>query len=386
MVPFFGPRDLGDSDLFGEPERLDLLRQAAHILVVDDEPANIGLLTAVLRRAGFQSVIGLTDATLVEESIRQSPPDLVLLDLHMPGRDGIAVLKALRPMITGDRLPVIVLTGDGSPAARHQALQWGAKDFVTKPFDMLEVVLRVRNLLETRLLFQDLRKHNRALLESSHGRTRELESTRIEMVERLALAAEYRDDNTNQHNQRVGGLAARIAGATGLPPADVALIARAAALHDIGKIGIPDALLRKAGALTPAEMLVMHTHTTIGARIVGGSQFALLQLAETIALSHHERWDGSGYPRGLRGEHIPLPGRIVAVADAFDAMTTDRPYRAALPIGVALDRLRDARDRQFDRRVVDTLITVLDDNDGPWVPVGFHPPPQDSSAYADVRM
>ena len=372
MHPFFGPRDRDDADLFGEPARLDLLRQAAHILVVDDEPANVALLTAVLTRAGFQSVTGLTDATQLEMSVRESAPDLVLLDLHMPGRDGIAVLKALGPMITGDRLPVLVLTGDGSSAARQQALLWGAKDFVTKPFDPLEVILRVRNLLETRLLFQDLRKHNRALLESSHGRTRELESSRIEMVERLAIAAEYRDDSTNGHNQRVGRLAARLAEAVGLPSEEVGLIARAAALHDIGKIGIPDALLRKPGALTPAEVCVMRTHTTIGARIVGGSPVPLLQLAETIALSHHERWDGSGYPHGLRDEDIPLPGRIVAVADAFDAMTTDRPYRAALPLAVALDRLRDARDGQLERRLVDTLETVIDDGDGPWVPALFH--------------
>lgn len=385
MHSFFSPLSLGDSDLFGEPERLDLLRRAAHILIVDDEPANVDLLTTVLKRAGFQSIVGLTDATRLEASVRESPPDLVLLDLHMPGRDGIAVLQALGPMIAVDRLPVLVLTGDGSPAARQQALLWGAKDFVTKPFDVMEVTLRVRNLLETRLLFQDLRKHNRALLESSRGRTRELESTRIEMIERLAIAAEYRDDNTNRHNQRVGRLAARLAVAVGLAPVSGGLIARAAALHDIGKIGIPDALLRKPGALTPNEMCVMRTHTTIGARIVGGSQTPLLQLAETIALSHHERWDGSGYPRGLRGEDIPLPGRIVAVADAFDAMRGDRPYRAALPLRAALDELHDARDGQLEGRLVDALEAIMGSEVAPPGAAGSDAS-ADRTGFSDVGM
>ena len=204
MLPDFGLQESAESELFGEPERLELLRQAAHILVVDDESANVRLLSSLLERAGFQSVSGLTDPARIERSVRESPPDLVILDLHLPGRDGIDVLKALAPLIAGERLPVLVITGDGSADARQQALMYGAKDFVTKPFDLLEVTLRVRNLIETRLLFQDLRKHNRALLESSRGRRRELESTRVEMVERLAMAAEYRDDSTNRHNERVG--------------------------------------------------------------------------------------------------------------------------------------------------------------------------------------
>jgi putative two-component system response regulator len=277
----------------------------------------------------------------------------------MPQLDGFAVLDILSALINQERLPVLVVTGDLSRDVRQQALQRGAKDFVTKPFDTIEVLLRVRNLLESRMLFQDLRKQNRTLLESATGRKRELESTRIEMIERLALAAEYRDEETNEHNQRVGALSGRLAEAIGWTQEDAGLLRRAAAMHDIGKIGIPDALLRKPGALTESEQRVMRTHTSIGARILGGSHVPLLQLAETVAMSHHERWDGSGYPRGLRQYEIPLAGRIVAVVDAFDAMTNDRPYRAARPIAAALSVLREHAGRHYEPRLVDALERIV---------------------------
>jgi DNA-binding response OmpR family regulator len=190
----FPPADCGQTELFGEPHRLRLLSQAAHVVVVDDEPANVNLLTRVLRQAGFCSVTGLTDARELPAIIVRTPPDLVITDWHMPLLSGFEVLNILAPLVNQERLPVLVVTGDGSRDVRQLALTRGAKDFVTKPFDMTEVLLRVRNLLESRMLFQDLRKQNRTLLESASGRTRELESTRIEMIERLALAAEYRDE------------------------------------------------------------------------------------------------------------------------------------------------------------------------------------------------
>jgi putative two-component system response regulator len=319
----------------------------------------VRLVTRMLERAGFQSVTGVTDPTKLHALIVQSPPDLVITDWHMPQLDGFSVLDILTPLISQERLPVLVVTGDASRDARQQALACGAKDFVTKPFDMIEVLLRVRNLLEARMLFQDLRKQNRTLLESATGRKRELESTRIEMIERLALAGEYRDEETSDHNERVGLLASRLAEAIGWTAEDAGLLRRAAALHDIGKIGIPDALLRKPGALTEGEQRVMRTHTSIGARILGGSQVPLLQLAETVAMSHHEKWDGSGYPRALRGEEIPVAGRIVAVADAFDAITNDRPYRPARPAHVALEVLREYAGRHYEQRLVDALERIL---------------------------
>lgn len=351
----FPPADQGQTELFGEPDRLALLSRAAHIVVIDDEVANVRLLEMMLARGGFHTVTTLTDARDLAALIVDVPVDLVITDLHMPACDGFGVLDILTPLINLERLPVLVVTGDGSRDARQQALTRGAKDFVTKPFDMIEVMLRVRNLLESRMLFQDLRKQNRTLLESASGRTRELESTRIEIIERLALAAEYRDDDTSQHNRRVGDLSARLAEAIGWTREDAGLLRRAAALHDIGKIGIPDALLRKPGPLTDSEVRVMRTHAAIGARILGGSQIPLLQLAETVAISHHERWDGTGYPRGLKSSAIPPAGRIVAVVDGFDAITNHRPYRAARSVQVAMAVLREQYDQHYEGRLIEAL-------------------------------
>ena len=355
----FPPADRGQTELFGEPDRLALLSLAAHIVVVDDDEANVRMLIRMLERGGFQSITGLSDPRELPRLLVTTPPDLVITDLHMPDVDGFGVLDTLTPLINQERLPVLVVTGDSSRDARQQALTRGAKDFVTKPFDTIEVLLRVRNLLESRMLFQDLRKQNRTLLESARGRTRELESTRIEMIERLALAAEYRDEETSEHNQRVGLLSSRLAEAIGWTSEDAGLLRRAAALHDIGKIGIPDALLRKPGALTEGEVRVMRTHTSIGARILGGSQVPLLQLAETVAKSHHERWDGTGYPRGLKGNDIPVAGRIVAVADAFDAITNSRPYRPARAVRVAIQVLREQYDRHFEGRLIEALERIV---------------------------
>ena len=362
----FPPADNGRTELFGEPDRLAMLSRAAHIVVLDDEYANVRLLSRLLQIAGFHSVTGLTDPRELRALLVTHPPDLVITDLHMPEVDGYGVLEILQPLINQERLPVLVVTGDSSRDARQGALTRGAKDFVTKPFDTIEVLMRVRNLLEGRILFQDLRKQNRTLLETATGQTRELESTRIEMIERLALAAEYRDEETSEHNQRVGVMSARLAEAIGWTSQDAGLLSRAAALHDIGKIGIPDALLRKPGALTEGEMRVMRTHTSIGARILGGSQLPLLQLAETIAMSHHEQWDGNGYPRALKGVDIPTAGRIVAIADSFDAITNDRPYRAGRHPSIALAIVREEADRQFEPRLVEALerIVSTDNNYG----------------------
>ncbi len=355
----FPPEAHGDTELFGEPDRLALLSLAAHIIVIDDELANVRLLRTMLQRSGFTTITELTDARDLPTLLATSPPDLVITDLHMPDCDGFGVLEMLAPLINRERLPVLVVTGDGTSDARQRALRRGAKDFVTKPFDLVEVLLRVRNLLESRILFQDLRKQNRTLLESAVGTNRELESTRVEMIERLALAAEYRDDQTNEHNLRVGDLSAQLALRIGQTPEEAGLLRRAAALHDIGKIGIPDALLRKPGPLTENEVRVMRTHTSIGGRILGGSQSPLLQLANTVAVSHHERFDGSGYPRGLKGTEIPLAGRIVAVADAFDAITNNRPYRQGRAVEVALAIIRDESAVHYEPRLIQALESTL---------------------------
>jgi len=250
------------------------------------------------------------------------------------------------------RLPVLVLTADITTATRQRALAAGARDFLSKPLDPIEVRLRIGNLLETRRLQLGLLTQNEQLEASVRARTQDLERARLELLERLALAAEYRDDNTQEHAQRVGRTAALIADALGLPSPDAEVIERAAPLHDIGKIGIPDAILLKRAPLTDEEYALMRAHTTIGAQILSGSEFALLNTAELIARTHHERWDGGGYPNGLAGDAIPLAGRIVALADVFDALANERPYKDAWPLEEAVAEVVSLGETHFDPDVV----------------------------------
>lgn len=338
------------------PAVRDETLKKARILIVDDQEANVRLLERILQHAGYTNLQSTTKARHVLLLYNDSPPDLILLDLRMPHLDGFGVMRQLEPQILpGTYLPILVLTADITAEAKQQALGNGAKDFLTKPFDPTEVLLRIRNLLETRFLHLQLQNQNQILEVKVRERTRELEEARIEILERLARAAEYRDDDTGQHTQRVGRTSALLARTLGLPDAQVELIRRAAPLHDVGKIGIPDRILLKPEKLGPAEFEVMKTHTTIGAAILSGSRFPLLQLAEKIALTHHERWDGGGFPQGLRGEEIPIEARIVAVADAFDAMIFDRPYRKALSTEEAWEILWDGAGTQWDEHVVEAL-------------------------------
>ena len=331
----------------------------ARILIVDDEPANVDLLHRLLERAGFANLEATTEPRKTAELYVRHRPDLILLDLHMPGMDGLAVMDQLNEIAEASYLPILMLTGDMTPAARQEALSRGAKDFVSKPFHADEVLLRIRTLLETRFLYFQVQSQNQILEAKVRERTRELEAAQIEIIERLARAAEFRDDNTGQHTERVGQMAALLARQLGLPDPQVSLIRRAAPLHDVGKIGIPDAVLLKLGKLTLDEFELVKTHTTIGARILSGSRFGVLRLAEEIAFSHHERWDGDGYV-GIRQDHIPLAGRIVAVADVFDALTQKRPYKAAWPIIEAIAEIERQRTRQFDPEIVDAFLRVIE--------------------------
>ncbi len=331
----------------------------ARILIVDDQDTNVQLLERILRTAGYTDFRSTTDPRRVLSVFAELQPDLILLDLHMPHLDGFMVMESLKPLIvTGSFLPIIVLTADITPEAKRRALADGARDFLTKPFDPIEVLLRIDNLLETRFLHSKLLTQNQMLEEKVGERTRDLENAHIEVLERLARAAEYRDDATGRHTKRVGQLSGLLARALGLPLEEVLLIRRAAPLHDVGKIGIPDHILLKEGPLTPDEFELMQGHTTIGANILAGGWFPLLRMAEEIALTHHERWDGSGYPRGLEEEGIPLPGRIVAVADTFDALTHVRPYKAAWTVEDALTEIRRCSGKQFDPEIVAALMTL----------------------------
>ncbi|GAC1431010.1 MAG: response regulator [Chloroflexota bacterium] len=331
----------------------------ARVLIVDDQDANVLLLTRILTQMGFTNLISTTDPREVVPLFTAEPPDLLLLDLHMPHLDGFGVLEQIRPLIPVTAyLPIVVLTADVTPQAKRHALASGARDFLTKPFDNTEVVLRIKNLLQTRFLHLQLQNQNALLEDRVRARTAALEAAGLEILHRLGLAAEYRDDDTGQHIQRVGNTAARLARALSLPEDEVEVIRQAAPLHDVGKIGIPDRFLLKPASLTTEEFALMKTHTTLGADVLHRSPFAILQKAEEIALSHHERWDGTGYPRGLVGEEIPLSGRIVAVADVFDALTHARPYKGAWPAPDALAEIERLSGTHFDPRVVAAFLSL----------------------------
>jgi putative two-component system response regulator len=340
--------------------RIDL-GDTAHgrILVIDDEPANTILLQRVLAEHGYRSVTCINDPRAALAIFLEDEPDVILLDLNMPHMDGYAVLAAVRAWLPPDAyLPILVLTGDATKDARHRALAAGATDFLTKPFDATEVALRVRNVLQTRKLHLEIQSHNALLEQRVDERTREVEESRLEMLELLGQAIECRDDVTHQHTLRVGDYTSALARDLRLPPEHVSILRRAAPLHDIGKIGVPDAILLKPGRLTPEEFEVMKTHTTVGARILSKSKSDVVRLAETIAQTHHERWDGRGY-LGLSGESIPFESRIVSVADVFDALTHPRPYKPAWPLVEAVAEIERQAGYQFDPRVVTSFMRVL---------------------------
>lgn len=330
------------------------------ILIVDDERTNVLVLERLLEQAGYSDQRSTTIASDAPDIFREFRPDLVLLDLHMPELDGLELLGQLTALVPTDTyLPFIVLTADSTPEAKHCALSSGAHDFITKPFDHVEVILRIRTQLEARSLHLQLASHAELLERRVRQRTKDLEEARLETLACLARVAELRDDETGRHTVRVGEMAALLAEAVGLDADQCELIRRAAPLHDTGKIGIPDAVLLKSGALTDDEFELVKSHTTLGVQILEGARSPVLRLAQEIALTHHERWDGSGYPAGLAGEAIPLSGRIVALADVFDALTHDRPYKRAWSLEAAVAEIRRQSGRQFDPAVVEAMVRSL---------------------------
>lgn len=333
----------------------------ADIVVVDDDTRLCRLLERILGNAGFTRIRTFTDPERALAAIDIHELDALLLDLVMPDLTGFEVMARLASRLGPDEfLPILVLTGELDADLRKRALDSGAKDFVFKPFDATEVVARLRNLVQTNRLHRRLRSFNALLSLKVEERTADLLQAKLEILHRLVRAAEYRDDITGRHAIRVGHLSGLLARGLGLDGERARTIARGAPLHDIGKIGIPDAILHKPGPLTSEEERVMASHTRIGAEILGGSDFELLEVAESIALSHHERWDGSGYPRGLAAEEIPVEGRIVAVADAFDCMTHDRPYRMGRRAITAIEEIERCAGTHFDPDVSAVLVGLTD--------------------------
>jgi putative nucleotidyltransferase with HDIG domain len=349
----------------------------ARLLIVDDEPANTALLSALLDRWGYCDVTATNRSAEVLDLCEKLDPDLVFLDLRMPPPNGLDLLRALAERLHAPvPLPVIVLTADVTSESKRAGLDLGARDFLTKPFDPEEVRLRARNLLELRRLQHDQHRYAAELEEGVRERTRHLEQARLEVLKRLALAAEFRDDDTGEHTIRVAHTSARLAEALGMSSVEVAEIALAAPLHDIGKIALPDTILLKAGPLTSDEYDQMKSHVQVGADILAGSSSELLHMAEQIASTHHERWDGTGYLQGLCGDEIPLVGRIVAVADVFDALTHRRPYKEPWPLDRAVAEVLASSGTHFDPDVVTAFASLAhaellrsrprDGNPAPW--------------------
>ncbi len=330
------------------------------ILIVDDIQENVALLERILRKAGYENLRATTSAREAIALAVAEPPDIILLDLHMPEINGMQIIRELRRLDPLEFPFVIVLTGDISRAARSEVLAAGARDFITKPYDHTEVLLRLGNLAELRVLQNQLHDQNMQLEEQVRARTAQLEEARLDALERLAMAAEFRDDATGRHTRRVGLLAAAIARTLGLSVAEVDMIGRAAPLHDVGKIAVPDRVLLKPGPLDAEEVRIMRGHTTAGARLLSSSKWPLLITACEVALTHHERWDGKGYPNGVVGKAIPLSGRIVALADFYDALSHDRPYRSRMETAQILKMIRAEKGGHFDPDVVSAFFELDD--------------------------
>lgn len=334
-------------------------RPAETLLIVDDEPANLLLLERMLSSQGYQQLELVADPRRVIERYQACRPDLVLLDINMPHLDGYEVIEQLKAL--GDPLlpPIIVLTAQHGREFQLRALAAGARDFVTKPFDLNELAMRVRNMLDAQLAHRLLHDQKAVLEEMVRERTEALRKTQLRVVQSLGMAAEYRDEETGNHILRMSHTCALLARAVGWDEAQVELVLHSSPMHDIGKIGIPDAILLKPGKLDPAEWDIMKTHTAIGARLLGGDDSDLMRMAREIALTHHEKWDGSGYPLGLAGTAIPQAGRIAALADVFDALVSERPYKRAWSIEAALDFIREQSGRHFDPELTEVFLARL---------------------------
>lgn len=329
------------------------------ILVIDDEAPNLKLLFKMLTSMGYEDITLVQDSRKVIDQYQAKKPDLILLDLNMPHIDGFGILAQLRALEDPLPPPVIVLTAQTGRDFKLRSLNDGARDFLSKPFDRAELQARVRNLLDAHMAHCLLHDQKNVLDELVDQRTAELRHTRLQVIERLGRAAEYRDNETGLHISRMSHYSRVIAEHLGCGRVDCDTILHASPMHDIGKIGIPDNILLKPGKLTQEEFEVIKRHPEIGAQLLEGDDSTLMTMAREIALTHHEKWDGSGYPQGLSGEKIPLVGRIVAVADVFDAVTSERPYKKAWSVEDAVNLIKQGSGSHFDPEVVNSFNSTL---------------------------
>jgi cyclic di-GMP phosphodiesterase len=352
---------------------------AAKILVVDDEPINVKVCHKYLRELGYEQCLGVTDSTRAMATILAERPDLIILDVMMPVVSGVDLLRTIRAHEELAQLPVLILTAASDRTTKLTVLELGASDLLAKPIDPSELAPRVRNALTIKKYHDGLRDHARALEEAVRVRTADLEASRLDVIHCLARAVEYRDDNTGRHVERVGRYTGIIGEALGLEAETCRMLQLAAQLHDVGKIGVSDDVLLKPGRLTPEEYDRMQRHTLfgkkiveqmsdrdwekmrqhvqIGSKILEAPRSPLLAMASRIALTHHERWDGTGYPLGLAGEDIPLEGRITAVADVFDALSSRRPYKPAFSLDKCFEIIGQERGSHFDPRATDAFFS-----------------------------
>ncbi|MES9857125.1 MAG: HD domain-containing phosphohydrolase [Sedimenticola sp.] len=339
----------------------DLDIKSGRLLIVDDNQANVTLLERMLAADGYHSVISTTDPRDACDLFLSFEPDLVILDLRMPHLDGFEVMERLKASHSSDYLPVLILTAQTDKETRLRALAAGAKDFIAKPLDRTEALVRISNMLEVNLLHRRALDINKILEQRVWERTRELRETQLEIIRRLGRAAEYKDKETGDHIIRMSKISQLLGSATGMSRDEAELLLHASPMHDIGKIGIPDSILLKQGRLDEAEWTLMKRHTTIGYKMLEGHPSPIMETAKVIAYTHHEQWDGSGYPQGLKREEIPLAGQICALADVFDALTSTRPYKQAWSIGDAVATIEQQRGSHFAPALVDCFHSNLNE-------------------------
>lgn len=342
------------------------------VLIVDDVEANRIALSQILKSLGHETEVacdGFEALSKLKEDI-----DLVLLDVMMPGMDGYETTRLIRRNKDLSDIPIIIVTNLVSKADRLRAVEAGANDFIGKPVDRIELRVRMASLLKMKEALDTIKRHKalleetvlqrtKALREALHDMTlaqQEAQEAHLETVRRLAMAAEYRDDDTGAHIMRVTFYTSLIVRTVKMPGDEAEIVQYASAMHDMGKIAIPDGILLKPGKLNEDEWSIMRKHPLIGARILSGSQSKLLKAAEIIASSHHEKWDGSGYPNGLAGDDIPIYGRICAVSDVFDALTSERPYKLPFEASKAFRILREGSGKHFDPDIVNAFLLNTD--------------------------